>query len=167
MLAAAAARAAPKAALPAQCCALHALHTQRPPAGAPMGMTRCMYARADMLWLLTSPSTRTQRKPMVEQKIMCHAVRVIGWGKPENASSHCSSSSDLLGSGGAWGVHGWCPGRHAKGGGEVQSPQNHCVAQPHRCAGCILELMLGRTQGPLPKPGRNAGPWLDKVLFFK
>ena len=59
-----------------------------------MGITRCMYARAVMLWLFTNRSTRTHRKPTVEQNTMCQAVRVMGCGKPEYASSHYSQHSE-------------------------------------------------------------------------
>ena len=41
-----------------------------------------------MLCGFTTLKTRTQRKPIVEQKSMCQAVREIGYGKPENASNH-------------------------------------------------------------------------------
>lgn len=56
---------------------------------SPMGMTRVQYSRADRLWLLTSPSTRTAMKPTAEQKAMCHSVRVMGKGKSLYASTHC------------------------------------------------------------------------------
>lgn len=56
----------------------------------PMGMTRVMYSLAVMLCDLTSPSTRTAKQPIAEQKPMCHIVKAIGNGKPLYASSHCT-----------------------------------------------------------------------------
>ncbi len=53
-----------------------------------MGMTRLRYSRAGMLWLLTSLSTRTARKPTVEQKSICQTVSAMGKGKPLYARSH-------------------------------------------------------------------------------
>ena len=55
---------------------------------APIGSTRRRYASLVMLCDLTTLKTRTHRKPTVEQKSMCHAVSAMGYGKPENASSH-------------------------------------------------------------------------------
>ena len=62
----------------------HPLHgTAGGGARSPMGITRFMYSLAVMLCDLTSFSTRTQMKPTVEQKIMCHMVRAMGKGNPE------------------------------------------------------------------------------------
>ena len=55
-----------------------------------------MYVCAVMLWDLTTLKTRTHRKPIVEQNSMCQDVSAIGYGNPENASSHLLNRMTLM-----------------------------------------------------------------------
>jgi len=95
-----------------------------------------------MLCGLTTLKTRTQRKPIVEQNSMCHAVSVIGYGKPENARSHLLKRMTEM----EMDIHdttyeydlrtcadntsaGWCGGRGREGGVNdgLEAPLRHCA----------------------------------------
>lgn len=62
----------------------------------PIGMTLVTYSSTERLNVLVILRTRTQMKPAAEQNAMCHKVRVIGKGKPANASSHLLNRITLI-----------------------------------------------------------------------